>query len=83
MALLPNGSARQRRPAQVLELQQHPERALELAVEVDLVAAESIQLFRVERLAERLLPDQRAMSKLARAVCKPSQNLFFDKAAEA
>jgi hypothetical protein len=42
----------------VLEAQQHGEQAFELAVEMDLIAAEPFQLVGVERLAECLLADQ-------------------------
>jgi hypothetical protein len=46
---LPNGSARDRSLPQVLEAQQHGQHPLELAVEVDLVAAEPLQLVGIER----------------------------------
>jgi hypothetical protein len=49
---LPNGLALDRPLPQVLEAQQHGEHLFELAVEMDLIAAEPFQLVCVERLAE-------------------------------
>ena len=57
---LRNGSASDRPLPQVLEAQQHGQHPFELAVEMDLVAAESFQLVGVKRLTERLLADRRA-----------------------
>jgi hypothetical protein len=47
------------RPSQLLETQQHRQHPFELAVEMDLIAAQSLQLVGIERLAERLFSDQR------------------------
>jgi hypothetical protein len=47
-AILRNGSAGVGNPPQVLQPDQHGERAFVLAVEVDLVAAEPLQPVRVE-----------------------------------
>src|SRR5208283_624433 len=49
--VLRNGSARDRPLTQVLDAKEHGERPLELAVEMDLVAAEALQLVGVERRA--------------------------------
>ena len=61
--VLRNGSARDRPLPQVLEAQQHGQRPFELSVEMDLVAAEPLQLVGVERLTERLLPDERPVGQ--------------------
>jgi transposase-like protein len=52
---LPNGSALDGSTSQVLEPQQHGQHPFELAVEMDLIAAKSLQLVGVKGLAERLL----------------------------
>jgi hypothetical protein len=43
---------------QVFKAQQHGKHALELAIEMNLVATEPLQLVGVERLAEGVLADQ-------------------------
>ena len=63
LGFLPNGSALDGSPSQVLEPQQHGEHSFELAVEMDLVASKPLQLVRIERLAERLLADQRPVGQ--------------------
>src|SRR5271167_2413411 len=63
--ILRNGSARDRPLPQVLEAQEHRERPFEFAVEMHLAAAEPLQLVGIERLAERLLADERQVGKLA------------------
>ena len=55
--LLPNGSALDRSLPQVLEPEQHGQHAFELAIEMDLVATEPLQLGGVQRFAEGLLAD--------------------------
>src|SRR4051812_22086973 len=60
---LPNGSALHRPLPQVLEPQKHGQHPFELAVEVDLVAAEPFQLVGVECLAESLFADQRTVGE--------------------
>jgi hypothetical protein len=56
-AVLPNTSAGNGARPQVLEAQQHGQHPFELAVKVDLVAAEPLQLVGIERLMAG--PDQR------------------------
>ena len=51
---------------QVLEVQQHGEHPFELAVEMDLIAAEPFQLVCVQRLAECLLAYQEPIFPVAR-----------------
>ena len=60
---LPNGSALDGSPSQVLEPQQHCKHLFEFAVEMDLVASEPLQFVRIERLAECLLADQRPVGQ--------------------
>src|SRR5271165_4411944 len=72
--VLRNGSARDRPLPQVLEAQQHGQRPFKFAVEMDLVAAEPLQLVGVERLAKRLLADQRTVGELLLAVPQPGQH---------
>jgi hypothetical protein len=60
---LRNGSARDRPLPQVFEAQQHGQHPFELSVEVDLVAAEPLQLVGVERLTERLLAYERPVGQ--------------------
>jgi hypothetical protein len=58
-AILRNGSALDNLPPQVLEAEQHGEHTLKLAIEVHLITPEPFQFVGVERLAERLLANQR------------------------
>jgi hypothetical protein len=58
---------------QTLEAQQHCERPFELTVEMDLVAAEPLQLVGVERLAKCLIADQRAICQFLPARTLPSR----------
>src|SRR5580700_7599584 len=78
--VLRNGSARGCLPPQVLEAQQHGQRPFELSVEMDLVAAEPLQLVGVERLTERLLPDERPVGQFPLARLEPRQHLALEKA---
>ena len=80
---------RSRQP-QALEAQQDRERPFELTVEMDLVAAERLQLVRIERrqafrleislLAKCLLTDQRAISRFLPARLEPQKHLALQKA---
>jgi hypothetical protein len=72
-ALFPNGSRRGRPPPQILQPNQHREHSLQLPVEVHLVAAEPLQLVGVERLAERLLANQRQDCQLLLTSAQPRQ----------
>ena len=67
--VLQNESARDRPLPEILQAQQHGQHPFELSIEMDLVAAEPLQLVGVEQLAERLLPDERpvASRRLAEA----------------
>ena len=48
-----------------------------------LVAAEPLQLVGVQRLAERLLADQRTVGQFLLPVFEPRQHLAFEEAAQA
>jgi hypothetical protein len=48
-----------------------------------LVASKPLKLVGVERLAERLLADQRAVGQLLLPVLEPRQHLAFEEAAQA
>src|SRR5436309_3533560 len=67
-SVLPNGSVLDGSPSQVLEAQQHDEHSFELAVEMDLVTTKPLQLVGLERLAERLLADQRPVGQFLLSV---------------
>src|SRR5208282_1383310 len=79
---LRNGSARDRPLPQVLEAQQHGQRPFKLSVEMDLVAAEPLQLVGVERLTERLLADERPVGQFLLARLEPRQHLSLQKATQ-
>ena len=68
---LPNGSAFDGSTPQVLEPQQHGKHSLKLSIEMDLVASKTLQLFRIERVAESLLADQRPVGQFLLPVVKP------------
>ena len=53
-----------------------------MAVEMDLVAAEPLQHVGVERLAERLLPDERPVGQFPLARLEPRQHLALQKATQ-
>src|SRR4051812_40713895 len=72
--LLPNGSARDRPLPQVLEAEQHGQHSFELAVKMDLVAAQLLQPVGIERLAEGLLADRRTVGELLLAALVPGQH---------
>ena len=80
--VLRNGSTRDRSLSQVLEAQQHGQRPFELSVEMDLVAAEPLQLVGVEGFAERLLPDERPVGQFLLARLEPRQHLALQKATQ-
>src|SRR6202041_4171031 len=80
--VLRNGSARNRPLPQVLEAQQHGQRPFELSVEMDLIAAEPLQLVGVERLTELLLPAERPVGQFLLARLEPRQNLALQKATQ-
>jgi hypothetical protein len=82
-SFLPNGSAGNCPLSQVLEAQQHRQHPFELAVEVDLVAAEPLKPVGVERLSKRLLPDQRAGGQFVVPVILPPLHLTFEEASQA
>ena len=52
------GAGRRDGAPEILELEQHGEDALQLAVEVDLVASQPVEPVGVDRLPEGLRPDQ-------------------------
>ena len=54
----------------------------ELSVEMDLVAAEPLQLVGVERLTERLLADERPVGQFLLARLEPRQHLALQKATQ-
>jgi hypothetical protein len=58
---LPNGSVLDSPLPQILEPQQHDQHPFELAIEMNLIAAELLKLVGVHSLPERLLADQRAV----------------------
>ena len=68
---------------QIPKAQQHDQHPFELAVEMDLIAAEPLQLVRIERLAECLLADQRAVGQFLLASLEPRQHLTLKEAAQA
>src|SRR5215207_3478315 len=68
---------------QVLEPQQHREGPLQLAVEMHLVSAESLQLVRIKRLAKGLLSDERPARNLLLSLLEPGQHVTFDEASKA
>ena len=82
-SILPNGSALDGSPSQVLKPQQHGKHSFELAVEMDLVAPKPHQLVRIERVAECLLADQRTIGQFLLPVLEPRQHLAFEEAAQA
>src|SRR5262245_12833626 len=50
---------------------------------MDLIAAEPLKLVRIERLAKRLLADQRPVRQLLAPGLEPWKYLFFEEAAQA
>src|SRR5262249_5274854 len=69
---------RRRSLPQVLEAQQHGERPFELAVEMDLVATQPLKLVWIERLAKRLLTDQRPVCQFLLSGLERWQYLLFE-----
>ena len=67
---LPNGSALDGSTSQFLQPQQHGEHSFELAIEMHLVTTKPLQPVWVERLAERLLADQRPVGQFLLPVLK-------------
>jgi hypothetical protein len=81
-AILRNGSALDNLPPQVLEAQQHGEHTLKLAVEVHLITPEPFQFVRVERVAECLGTNQRAILELFPPILVPRNHLLFQEPQE-
>jgi hypothetical protein len=63
--------------------EQHRDRALKLAVEVNLVADETYEPVRTKRVAERLCADQRPVVKLSPSGGVPGHHLALQEAAQA
>ena len=72
-----------RSPSWVLEAQQHGQHTFQLAVEMDLVAAEPLQLVRIERLAECLLPDERAVGQFLLTTLESREHLGLQETPKA
>src|ERR1700722_15981533 len=80
--VLRNGSARDRPLPQVFEAQEHGERPFEFAVEMDLVAAEPLQLVGVGRPPEGLPPVGGPVGQFLLARLEPRQPLVLQKATQ-
>src|SRR5690242_12584044 len=79
---LRNGSALSCPVPQVLELEQHGKGSLQLAVEVDLIARQTLQALRIKRLAQRLGAQQGPAFQLLAPLLVPGQDLPLEKASQ-
>jgi len=79
---LPNGSVWKGTLPQVLKAQQHRQHPFQLAVEVDLVSAEPLKLFRVEGFPERLFAEQRMIGNCLSTILEPREHLALDEASQ-
>jgi len=82
-SILRNGSPLNCPLPQALEARQHGEHALELAVEMDLIAPELFQVVGVEGLTERLFVDERPVRQFLLPGLELRQDLGFQNAAQA
>ena len=67
---------------QLFEAQQHGKHSFEFPVEMHSVTAEPLQLVRVERLTERLLPDQGPVLQFLTPCLEPRQHVVFEETAQ-
>ena len=80
--ILPNGSTGGHRLPHILEAQQHGQHAFKLAVQMNLVAPEPLQLVGVKRLPECLIADQLPVRQLGFSRFEPWQYLRLQEVSQ-
>ena len=81
--ILPNGSAWVGGATEVLQFEQHRKHALELAIEMNLIASKTFEPVRVDRFTKRLCSDQRPVFEFSPTLLIPRQDLGFQEPPEA
>ena len=82
VGFLRNGSACHRALPQVSEPKQHRQHAFQLAVQVDLVTAEVLELVGIEQFAKSLLAQQGTPTDLLFALLEPGEHFIFKETAQ-
>src|SRR5215207_9538713 len=83
--LLRNGSCCRARdsPSRLLQAQKQAQKALQLAVEVGLVAPQALEIGSGYRHPERLIADQGTLAELPPTILVPGQHLDLEKPPQA